>query len=315
MAVPGEGDRHAIDYHEAAGLMGVSASTLRNARRKGELATAYILRRGELLPVLRRGEVEALANLDVVGASVLGRDTYIPRYAVAQLAAGGIVEAVSHPFVRQHHGLRIERHSVQSLIDRLEQASTDVGPESLSLASAMSVVGGREKPYLGVFRALLDGRLPFAFAGGGACLTRRIRIGRASLPLIRAMGDEHCGCYDRYTLDEARNILNLHARDADALSRYRSGTKRSAALFDRKIVNSLAERYISLGEAAVRTGRHSRTIMGVLNRAGVLSGRLGWDRAGTETALGIAPCTDLRVTRNQDAEHECEESQIRHRAV
>lgn len=288
MAVPGEGDRHAIDYHEAAGLMGVSASTLREARRKCDLATAYIVRRGELLPVLRRSEVEALASLDVVGASVLGRDTYMPRYAVAQLAEGGIVDAVRHPFVRQHHGLRIEKRSVQSLIDRLDRASMDVGPDALSLASAMSVVGGREKPYLGVFRALLDGRLPFVLSAGSACLTRRVRIERTSLSLIRTMGHEHAGYYDHYVLDDARNVLNLHARDAGAINAYRRGTKRSAALIDRRLVISLAEGHIGLAEAGLRTGLHSRRIMGLLNRAGVPSGALGWHRAAAENVLGIS---------------------------
>lgn len=287
LAVPGEGDRHAIDYHEAASLMGVPASALRQARRQRELETRFIFRRGELLPVLKRSEAQDLSTLDVVGAAVLGRLTWIPRYGIAQLAAGGVVKAVDHPFVRERYGIRIERRSVEELVERLELASTEVGSDSLPLAVAMSAVGGREKPYLEVFRALLDGRLPFALAAGNGRLTRRVRIARASLPVLQTLGHEHPGFYDHYVLDDARNVLNLHGRDAGALDPYRSGTKRSAAIFDRTLIVSLASRNIGLAEAAVRTGLHPATITGVLNRAGVSSGSFGWDREAAETELGI----------------------------
>lgn len=292
MAVPGEGERHAIDFREAAELTSVSAGKLRRARRRGELETRHVLRRSEVVPVLSRTEIRELADMESIGASVLGVSTHMPRYAVAQLATGGIISAVPHPFVRERYGLRIEAGSVEDLLDRLERASVDVGSEALTLtlASAMSVVGGREKPYLEVFEALLDGRLPFTLTAGCGRLTRRVRIERTSLPAIGTMTCEQTEHYDHYILDDARNVLNLHGRDARALDPHRSGTKHSAAIFDRGLVRSLAERNIALGEAALRTGAHLRTVMGILNRAGVRSTALGWDRAAAEAVLGIQPC-------------------------
>lgn len=292
MAVPGEGERHAIDFREAAELTSVSAGKLRRARRRGELETRHVLRRGEVVPVLSRTEIRELADMESIGASVLGVSTHMPRYAVAQLATGGIISAVRHPFVRERYGLRIEAGSVEDLIDRLERASVNVGSEALTLtlASAMSVVGGREKPYLEVFEALLEGRLPFTLTTGCGRLTRRLRIERTSLSAIRTMTCEQTEHYDHYVLDDARNVLNLHGRDAGALDPHRSGTKHSAAIFDRGLVRSLAERNIALGEAALRTGAHLRTVMGILNRAGVHSPALGWDRETAEAVLGIQPC-------------------------
>ncbi len=124
---------------------------------------------------------------------------------------------------------------------------------------------------------------------GSGKLTRRVRIARTSLPAIRAMTCKEEDYYDHFVLDDSRNVLNLHARDAGALDPYRSGTKHSAAIFDLGLVHSLAKQNIALSEAALRTCAHLRTVMvGILNRAGVYLSALRWERAAAETVLGIS---------------------------
>lgn len=275
-----------VDFHEGERILRINAQELREARRRGEIGTVFSLRRGELLPMLNRAEVEMLACTDAVGAATVGRSLGLPRYGIEQLASAGLFDAADHPMQLRRYGLRVDWQSVADLLQRIENAAVATLEDCLTLRSALGVIGGREKPYLGVFRALLDGTLPFVIEKSDRSLTRRIHVDRTSLPMIASIQEAGGRYYDHYVLDDARNVLNLHVRDGGALAIHRSGRKRSAETFERDVVLDLARRHVGAAELSLRFGLHHAAVAAELRRSGLASSPFGWSRTHAEEFLG-----------------------------
>lgn len=284
---PGPGTDLGIDFLEAQGPLRLTASTIRAARRAGTIPTVFVLRRGELLPMLDRASVEERADRAFVGAAIIGRDLYLPRYAVEQLAAGGLVAADRHRISTRRPGLFVEEASVSDLVAALDAAARWPEGELLSLSSAMAMVGGREKPYLATFRALLDGGIPFAMRSPGPPLTRRLLVRRDDLPTIVSLHEATVPFYDHYVLDDARSVLNLHARDAAALTPFQAGRLRAATLFNRETILDLARLHVGLAELSLRLGMHHAKVCARLRASIVPESAFGWLREVAEDHLGL----------------------------
>jgi hypothetical protein len=284
LRVPGAGSAVAIDYHEAERLSSRNRMVLLRARRSGVLRTSFILRRGELLPVLDRKEIEGL-SADTIGAAVAGRLTAIPRYGILQLARLSLLRWIDHPFVVGRDGVQIVKTSLEELAARLAAGADDL-PDSktMPLPILLRSVGGREKPIGPVFHALAEGRLPYAFDAGPAPLLRRIRVvpdgtDWNGCPVDRFGPNPHPALLGDLVQEDARDILNLHARDASVLSPHVHRRSRCTRFFRRVDVLSLAAKHATCGELAARSGLNNRAVVARLDAARVPHlGPLGWRR-------------------------------------
>jgi hypothetical protein len=93
----------------------------------------------------------------------------IPRYAVEQLVCLGELRHEDHPAIALlHGGLRIAAFSTyfEGLIDA---GSTGLAPsEALTLSRAMRRIGGRDKPWGEILRAMRSGHLEFCWRPKGS---------------------------------------------------------------------------------------------------------------------------------------------------
>ena len=157
LASPGIRDETAIDYLEAEAMLGRNRATLRTARRNGELSTRMIMRRGEIFPALDRNEIQVLAATTSLGASIVGRELCLPRYAVEQLAAASILKPIEHPFIVSIQGLKIEQASIDLLIATIEGLAIPDPSAKIPLIVCLRSIGGGELPFADAYALLLAG--------------------------------------------------------------------------------------------------------------------------------------------------------------
>lgn len=292
LASPGPGDYHAIDFEEAEVLLGRRRRTLRAARRAGTLRTAFFIRRGELLPALDRVEVERIAATPGVGTNTFGRTLHLPGYAIGQMADTAVLGWIEHPFVLETQGIRIREGEDVRFLRRLADCSIDLSHvETIGLSTVLRSIGGREKPYGHVLRALIDGDVPFDLTRG-AMLAARLRIRREDAELLRASILARPSYITfpaprTFTQMDVCDILNLHVRNRDAvlqLDHRRAG----GAMFDSSLVAQMARARVTGGEIAARLGLSAMTIAARLRAADVFPiDAFGWDRRRALSTIGL----------------------------
>ena len=290
MESPGAGDRIAIDFADAERLLHRTARSLRAARRAGTLRTAFFIRRGEVLPVLDRVEIERIAANTGSGPSTFGRKLYLPAYAIEQLADTAVLRWVEHPFVLETKGIVIRDGEDRRLLERLAIASTDLSRvETVALSTLMRSIGGSEKPYGHVFRALLNGDVPFEL-GNGNMLLARVRISAKDAMALRtaSLARPQYVTFPaplHYRQMDACDILNLHVRNRDAVLELDHCTRNGGAVFDPATIKQVASERVTAGELAAQRGISAVTVASRLRKNNLMPVDVfGWDRvAALET--------------------------------
>ena len=289
--VPGFGEDATLDFSEAEAVLGRSRSALRADRRAGSLRTAFRIRRGEILPVLDRQEVERIASQRNIGLANVGRVLGVPPYAVAQMADAGVLQYAEHPFVWKTKGLRILEGEDVRLLDALRGGATKLEQgETVSLYSVLRCVGGRQKPYGQIFSALLTGKINYELSAGVA-VTSRILVRRCDIAWL--IGVTHCPRYfitfpapTEYSQMDACDVLNLHARDRGSVLRVRHSVRKGNVRIPVDAIDSLARVRVSLTELSARTGLHYKKVIASL---GPRPDPFGWERVKACAMLGLSP--------------------------
>jgi len=285
LASPGPGDDHAIDFEQAEALLGRRRRTLRAARRAGTLRTAFFIRCGELLPALDRVEVERIAATPGIGTTTFGRTLHLPGYAIELMADTSVLGWIEHPFVLETQGIRICEGEDVRLLRRLSDCSTDLSDvETIGLSTVLRSVGGRGKPYGHIFRALLDGDVPFDLSAG-KMLAARIRIRKQDMDDLRAAAlarpaNVTFPAPRVFTQSDACDILNLHVRNRAAVSTLDHTRRRGGLMLDAGVVLQTAERFVTAGELAARFDNNALMVAADLRHSGLRQvSPFGWERS------------------------------------
>lgn len=108
--------------------------------------------------------VETLANrfVDRISATELEGALAVPREAIEQLVAVGLLATIDDPAVQLvFPGLQLRRSSSQTLMEDLKRILVDRGDRRMvSLRDAFCAIGNQQKPWAAIILAALDGRLP-----------------------------------------------------------------------------------------------------------------------------------------------------------
>lgn len=289
LSIPGLGEETTLDVIEAEAVLGRARSTLRSDRRAGILRTAFRIRQGEILPVLDRVEIERIAAQRTIGVTKLGRILGVPAYGVAQMADARVLRYAEHPFVWKTKGLRILVGEDGRLLDALQDGSIKISEgEAITLYSVLRCVGGRQKPYGQILRALLDGEIGYELVAG-VVLTSRIHIRRSDAASLLAITSS-----DRtfitfpgpteYSQMDACDVLNLHARSREAVLGIGHSVRAGSARLPVDSVHAIGRARVSLTELSARTGIHSKTLTAAL---GPQTDAFGWVRDKACDILGL----------------------------
>lgn len=306
LASPGRGDDHAIDFEDAEALLGRRRRTLRAARRAGILRTAFFIRRGELLPALDRVEVERIAAAPGVGPNTFGRTMHLPGYAIEQMADTSVLGWIEHPFVLETQGIRIRKGEDARLMQRLSDCSTDLSDvETIGLSTFLRSTGGLGKPYGHIFRALLDGDVPFDLSAG-KMLSARIRIRKQDMDDLRsaALARPAYVTFPApkvFTQSDACDILNLHVRNRAAVSTLGHTLRRGGLVLEAGMVLQTAERFVTAGELAARFDKNAVMVAADLRHSGLQQvSPFGWERSEVLSRLGWERPDHLSEVDRQD---------------
>ena len=163
--------------------------------------------------------------------------------------------------------------------------------DNTGLPTLLRSIGGREKPYGHMFRALINGDLPFDLTPG-AMLTARIRIRREDVEPLRTAILARPSYITfpaprTFTQMDVCDILNLHVRNRDAvleLDHRRTG----GAMFESSLVAQVARTRATAGEIAARLGLSAMTIAAQLRTADLFPiDAFGWDRRRALSTIGL----------------------------
>ena len=240
------------------------------------------------------------AIADSTGIGTASEALGIGHHGVEQLIVLDVVDGVDAPRLDiVHKGRRVSRKGLASFLDRLRALpraeKEDVGSR-LTLRRALMHVGGREKPWGPVFRAILDGSLPARHNARrpDAKAVDAITTAAIDRGLIETMTfdrDDHPGV--RFTrvmpVRDACSLLNVNpAVLQKALSQELKRCVQDGGL---EIGPTLAVARCRIGgaEIATRFMGGSLRLPPFLRIGGLVrQGPLGWDRQAVERAFGVA---------------------------
>lgn len=280
-----------VDGHRAARTIGIRGSGM-----------ATLVRAKALLPQVARGtarthgsflvsDVEAVAAAvaDSVEATCIVEEIGITLHGVEQLVCGGDLTPADHrAVVGLYPNLRVTMSSYAALTARLRdpelgKAQVDGG---VPLRRTILAVGGREKPWGAIIRAMLAGDLPFAIARPAGRLVDRIDVEPgpgldAALALV----------FDRAAHPDFRFAETMRQRDAIELlnidpSRYQDIAKLlpDKVFGPKKTIVTSAVRELAAELIDAREARHRWGIS--LDRRRMLPDGPGWRRSDIEAEMG-----------------------------
>ena len=264
------------------------------ARRKGALKTIFAIGPMHARPMHRADEIEEIRRQMDEGRfpESVSEELGVPKYAISQLVAAGIMENVPHPFVTAFLGEpQIWAFSFQRFKQRILDASQE-NVRGVSLTVAMRVFGGGPKPWAAIVSALLDGRIPFSLS------TARPRLDGIEVcncgfaefhSRLRSMAVPLAELPDLLSKRDAGEILNLSPQKYGPLLtglRLKNTVKRASV--PTSAVLKMASAYISSVEIARRVGKSPRWVKFELLRLGLEQTSLaGYERAEVESLLNI----------------------------
>lgn len=119
---PGSMPAGQIGMREAAFVTGHEEAKLAAARRKGQLVTRICLRANRILPTLDMAEIEWLTDFlaNRCGPEVASHELGLPKCAIGQLLAAGLIRTVVHPYVIACYGInQVHRSELARLKHRI----------------------------------------------------------------------------------------------------------------------------------------------------------------------------------------------------
>lgn len=277
----------------ASARLGFTARDFAFLRRAGGIEATFAGGAARLNGVFDSQALEELASRtgDRMRAGSAAERAGIPVSGLEQFCCAGELEWLDDAHFRM---LRPELHvrgaSFNDLLRRLEARSEAGGPrpDDVLLRRALFVVGGREKPYGPIMRALLDGTIPFRIVRGDEPLFRRILIaegdvaGLGSFTFSRGDHPQFPFASDM-TRRDAESVLNLapgamaRALKEDLREAVSCGTR-----LDRHAVSLLAANRISGGEILRRFGKAGK----IRTKSFRKLGPAGWCRLEIESFFG-----------------------------
>lgn len=215
----------------------------------------------------------------------------LPTYAIEQMICLGMIDEEGDELVRlARGGLCAKSDAVDTLVARLRRkASVAERPgDAVSLAVAARCIGGREKPWAEIFRALLGGRIAFWVSEKAAITTRTIKVQRTSLMRFQRVAfrrTNHPGFpfSPTFAKFEAEDILNIPAKtlkpliDAGHLEFRR---ERGRHVADIDVVLDLARDMVAFAELGAHTGWSYWHACDETDRLGIGRFGVGWCRHG-----------------------------------
>lgn len=281
----------AVDGKGASRIIGIRSSSM-----------VRLLRAGALKPRIARGtarthgsflisDVEAIAAevKDSVEATQIVEEVGITFHGVEQLICTGQLDHANTPAVLAlFDTLRVTQSSYEALISKVRAASGGGSGmrDRVTLRSAVHRIGGREKPWAAIFRALVAGSLPFSVEGPPGRLIDRIWVtpGPAFDTVLASVFDRsaHEKTFSFATVMRQRDAIELLNIDpwryqeiAKLLRPEVHGPHKTLIVAE---VLKIAERIIDKREAKHRWGIK-------LDRRLMVEEGLGWSRSEVEADL------------------------------
>jgi hypothetical protein len=285
-----------VDGADARQVLRVSTGRVIRARDCKLVRVAAAGGETNVHAVFSRTQLEQIRTAldDRMPAGKLAERLGVSRHGVEQLLCLGEIDQVEETFVRELYvGLQLSSHSVARLIGDLEgRAEPGIGASTASvpLRRALMLIGGREKPWGPILRALRDGSMTYGL-GDGRTFAARVRILPADVAHIVAMGFYRAAYpFDfsvRVNRRDAQDTLNLTpALMMSALQgelKAAASAKRDLAVDD---VLRVARRTISGGEILARWGNGRRMPRQFRDKRRFSRlGATGWDRSEVEDAM------------------------------
>ena len=289
-APPGTVPTGQIGMREATVITGHEEAILAAARREGQLKTRICLRSNRILPTLDMAEIDWLADFlaNRRGTELASHELGLPRYAIGQIAAAGLIPVVGHPYVVARYGAnQIHRSELARLQGRIVAHGCSVTDltDPIALHRVARGIGGGFKPWGRILGDLLGGVVAYAASAGSI---NRILVSAADASRLLEIGpvyDPQLSELDEFIAQrDAVEILNLPLKHVGLLTSVgaQAGTKRVSVLQGL----ALARDRVTLAELSARSGVHGTRLQGMLDRAGCpRSDGFGWTRSRALAAL------------------------------
>ncbi|MBU1334192.1 MAG: hypothetical protein KJ944_06995 [Alphaproteobacteria bacterium] len=224
-------------------------------------------------------EIAALAAMraDLESASSASVRLGMPIGAVAQLAEAGLVEKVTGPVLLTVVGKHQYRRSTVDALIRDIESKAGAGPRGgfhIRLSKAMYRMPAGEKPWLGLVRAILEGRLA-VFPVEGRLNATLIRLAASSFEEVVAAVAGDVGTFDTaepmVTRGEAADILGITVATVIGMIGAQLLPEHGAGICNlrREDVVRAAETYISTAEVSRLMGVGYRWVRSRLSEGSV----------------------------------------------
>lgn len=219
----------------------------------------------------------------------------LPSYAIEQLICLGVIEGLTDPaIVNLRNEAMVPRSELDRLARRLRKRARSGSPPSSakSLRVLSHEIGGRLKPWGAIWKALIDGDLPFWTRGGGRS-TQHILVE----PIVWKKFS--VGSFDKKDFPDfpfktfmnncdLSEVLNLHPNETIAIRQAELIKPRAYKLtlrYQIEDVLDLAARYVSATELVRRSEQVKKVVLRNLNEENVKTRSCLWDRATAEAAI------------------------------
>lgn len=225
----------------------------------------------------------------------------LPTYAIEQMVCMDLIPQESDRVVRMaRRGMCVQQASVDQLVSEIRgQVLRGAGPsDAIPIEAAARQIGGREKPWGAIFKALSEGGLEFWLSNEEKVTSRTIRVRAASLAQFQHIVFETAPHYafpflKTINSSEVEEILNVAPKylpllvDQRLLSLSSESGRNSA---DKSDVLRLARLMVSPAELGFAMGQHPRPAGRVVAKLGVRRVGCGWSRADlVEAGIVRAP--------------------------
>lgn len=275
-----------VDLNEAVRILPSTKRTMRTARAEGHLEPLFVLRRGEILPGYDLGELERYAATNAWPSSaVSGKRMGIPPYGVEQLCAMDELVWAKAPRRTLKPGLRIDPVSEERFMVALRASAGELDqlPTPVSLNLVMRGIGGREKPWGPVLRALMEGRFRFAISQAGNS-AREIMIDIQDANTVRQMQFSREDWTDFPFSNviwqvDACDILNVPLRYRSSIERYRIGGNLKRWIYSRADVEAKAARIVTSSELGAFWFLQTKSTQAIIRNLNLTPLEFGFDRS------------------------------------
>ncbi len=218
----------------------------------------------------------------------------LPSYAVEQLICLGVVEGLTDPaIVNLKNEAMVPRKELDHLVRRMRRRARKgtPPPSAKSLRVLSHELGGRLKPWGYIWKALLDGDLPFWTKGAG-CSTQQIFVEPLAWKKFSVKSFDQKAFPDFPFKTFMNNcdlseVLNLQPSETIAIRQAELIDPRAYRLtlrYEVEDVLGLAARYISITELMRRSGEVKMVVLRKLTEGNVKARSCLWDRATAEAA-------------------------------